>query len=646
MRWATGLLLVVTGLCFLSWVFYLAWFGITLPKEKNPVVMKVMIVVSCVLFKVFVGLFIVIIIFISMSEISQRRAKCQVLNVGSMLINGYTNDQNGNNYVGLVTISNALTGLYSEFQNLKTVTLASQSILSSNIPFWTNATSNSLVTFYQNNYQKTTIGSLSEVSVGNVIASLTPTITPYIGAEFKRLKDTSTTFIAAAQAVSDLSNTVSTTIVQQTINQMNYTMASMINDLSDTTLSIWNNGWNRYMYASGGFWSIFAISIVIIGAISIMIVNLRGSWNNSNIESKLSTFKIILAVVGFFAVWYGVLTIILLAGSTSIATFCTVLTELNKENTEPIDSLPLTWQTNPFGLSKQILKECTVGKRGNLFDFIGTNPVSDTFSSLLANDVQNLIIGLSAYNAWTSNLLMNNGSSTINFLIANMTLVSQGVIEDNTGVIDQSLILNQYLQSSNVNNSLTAYLCPSMSPTNNCLNDDKVNSILSISNSTNLVVATPLYQNLQNYIISEQNVINSMISELSNGNQSPNYKFTTTNLLLFQNQANYNSIVQALPLTTAFMSKYPAGLSSFDCRNLRYELLILEDHLCFKLSFTVYILTILSSVSLVILLFLMWTLFAAARYSEAENAISAMPQSANKEREVLNINDSEVIPGV
>ena len=645
MRWATGLLLVMVCLSVITFVVFLVYCCQSRPKERNFDVMRGCIGLAWILFVLFIGIFVVVMIFIALSEVAQRRSKCQLLNVGNMLISGYKNQQNGNNYVGMATLTSILNNLNTEFPNLINAVPAAQTILSSNINFWSQSAMASLGQVYIANSKNNTVGTLGEVSQGYILSSLTNTINPYIGAEFNRLLATSSAFIGAAQAVPNLSNAGNANVVAQNIQNMNLTLNYMINDVSDTTEALWNNGWTRYVFATGAYWAIFASSIVLIIAIGIMLGYLNKSWSDPAHEPNITLFKVLLGVVGFFLVWYGVLVIIMLAGSTSIATFCTVLSQVNQGNTQVLDTLPNNWQANPFGLSKQILKECVNGNTGNLLNFANSFTISN-YSQSVVNDVQQLITGLSAYKAWISNPLTANGSSAVNTYISNLTMVQQGVLPDFVGQIEESYILGQLISGSNVNNSITAYLCNTTGTSNTCLNVDVVNSFNALAGNQNYTAALPYYQNLQAYIISEQNAVVSLVNQVNVGNNSPNYRYGTANNLLWSNQVYYQNIIQYIPQTLGSFSNYTAGLSAFDCRNIKTELIIFEDHLCFELNYWVNVLVVITAVSLMLLFFLSWALCAAARHSTAEGLVSTMPEPRIKEDPALDVNDREIIPSM
>lgn len=649
MRWATGLLLVCIILALLSWFIWLGF--CCAPEERRPSAgfMRFCVILAITLFVLFLGLFVIIMIFIAHSEVSQRRAKCQFLNVGSMLINGYRSQFNGNQYVGLLHISKLLTNFQSESANMVPVIPSAQSIIGSTSQYWSDAAWASLNDVYVANWQKNTVGPLRQTTQGDFLSNLTPTISPQIGSDFKWLDDTASYFNSAAQAVPDLSNSGSSSTVSTTIGYLNNNINSMVADVSDLTLALWNRGWTRYTFATGAYWAIFAVSIVFIILISILIAYLCKVWKNDGEVPNRAAFKVILGIAGFFLVWYGILVIILLAGSTSIATFCTVLGRVNEGRLDVLDSLPVSWESNRYGLSKQIIKHCVAGSSGDLLDFANTftNP---GYSVDTAQKVKNMLKGLIAYQSFSNGPIPNQGSPSLGIYSTMLGNIGLGIKEDGVGVFDQDAILDRYINSTTYTNSISSALCSIQSTVTNCLNDDVINSwnlLPTFGDSTN---ARPYYDNLQAYILSEQAAVQSMNTQINVGVNSANYKYSQAVNTLVQNKDNFDRIIAVLPNTAAVINSYRGGLSAYDCRRVKRELLVLEDHLCFELNFWVYILTVIAAISFLLLFFLLWALFAAARHTyNGEPIVAAIPVEPAKivkEDPALDINDREIIPSM
>ena len=649
MRWATGLLLVMVILALLSWFIWLGFCCASEERRPSQGFMRFCLIVAIALFVLFLGLFVIIMIFIAHSEVSQRRAKCQFLNVGSMLINGYKSQFNGNQYVGMIQVSKMLTSFQGEASNLVQVIPSAQSILGSNSQYWADSAWSSLNDVYVSNWQKKTIGPLRQVTQGDFLSNLTPTISPQVRSDFKWLDDTATYFNLAAQAVPDLSNSATTSTVSNTIGYLTNNINSMVADVSDLTLAIWNRGWTRYTFATGAYWAIFAVSFVFIILISILISYLCKVWKNDGEIPNRTAFKVIMGLAGFFLVWYGILVIILLAGSTSIATFCTVLGNVNENRLDILDSLPVSWESNRYGLSKQIIKHCMAGSSGDLLDFANTftNP---GYSVDTAQKVKNMLKGLIAYQSFSNGPIPNQGSPSLGIYTTMLNNIALGVQADGVGVGDENAILNRYINTTTFINSISTNLCSLQSTVTNCLNDDVINSWNTLPTFADSTNARPYYDNLQAYILSEQSAVSTMSSQLNVGVNSANYKYGQAVNTLVQNKDNFDRILAVLPNTAAVINSYRGGLSAYDCRRVKREMLVLEEHLCFSLNYWVYILTVITAISFMLLFFLFWALFSAARHTfNGEAVVAAIPVEPAKmvkEDPALDINDREIIPSM
>lgn len=647
MRWATGLLLVITGLAFISWMIWLGFCCAPAEKNRSVVFMRLCTIIAWALFILFLGLFVIIMIFIALSEVSQRRSKCQALNIGSMLVNGYQSQFNGNQYVGLMQYSRILNNLKAETPNLLQVVPSAQSILSSTSQFWAASAYSSLNSVYVANWQKTTVGALRETTQGNFISNLTPGISDPISEDVGRLYATANNLNGAAQAVPNLGNNGFQTVVLQTIGYLNSNVNSMIADLSDFSLSLWNRAWTRYTYATGGYWAIFAITIVLIILIGVALHYLGQVWAADGTPHNRTAFKVILGLGGFFLVWYGILVIILLAGSTSIATFCTVLGSVNSGRPEVLDTLPVSWQVNQYGLSRQIIKYCVSNNSGDLLDFANsyTNP---GYSVATAQQIKNLIYGVVSYQAFINGPVATNGSPAVNVYSAYLSTIASGITEDGAGIALMDGILTGYINSTGTVNAISSQICGIQYPTNTCLRDDVLNSWSGLSSFSNANLAQPYYNNLQAYILSEQSVISTLQAQLNTGVNSVNYRYQMATNVLAQNSPNAQNIVNAIPGTLASIRLFRGGLPAYDCKAVQRELAILEDHLCFELNYWVYILTVITAISLLLLFFLLWAIFSAARHAEGDKVIvAAMPEPAKvKDDPALDINEREIIPSM
>ena len=135
------------------------------------------------------------------------------------------------------------------------------------------------------------------------------------------------------------------------INYLQY----WINDFGSDMWAFWNRGYERWRHAWAGYWSNFGMIILIFLCFGYIMVVLGRYHSNTNFTTNLLGAKIALFLGTMFIIVYGCVIIITLSGYAGIATFCSVLREVNSGNKTIIDQLPLAYTS----YTKIILKECT-----------------------------------------------------------------------------------------------------------------------------------------------------------------------------------------------------------------------------------------------------------------------------------------------
>lgn len=647
MKWPFGLLLTLLCITFLTWVVFLVYLCAFRKQARNDVALTGCLRFAKILLFLFVGLYVIILIFMGFSEISQRHSKCQVLNAGNLLVNGYYSQVNGNQFVGLTAMNQAIINFQNEFINVVSVGNQAVRVVNSNFPAATADAITRLQAVAASSAGLTTTSPLGFVNTPQSIASINGWFSSAAQVEFSNLNALSQTLDAAGRSLSNIQNNITLGAnpnLAATVTILNAFFANITADTTSAALSAYYQLRNRYTYAAGGYWTIFAISILIIALSIYLIAKLMKIQEDPNEPRNFNVLKIILAVLGFFLVWYAILTIILLAGSASISAFCTILGNVNQGNWRFVDNLNISWPGN----SHQVLKECTVGKTGDLWNFQSLWPTISQAPN--ANDLKNIILGITNFQGLYANPQIS-GSSAIAYHIANFQAIRSGVAYDYTTVTDQfNTLYASWTNSSSINTangipSLTTYNCSAIPIANQsrCQPLDASTSINFGTDSTfsNFTIA----QNLRNYILSEQTTLLSVIQSLQERTDlvTPGQAFRDIKASLDQRRTDVQNIRDAFPTTFSVFNQYKGqAIYTFDCRNVRRELLVLEDHYCFELNYWVNILVIIAAISLCLFFILCWALCAAIREADTEGEISNLPIPAEENK--ANINERELIP--
>jgi hypothetical protein len=287
------------------------------------------------------------------------------------------------------------------------------------------------------------------------------------------------------------------------------------------------------------------------------------------------------------------------------------------------------------GFSKYALYECLDG-RGQLQDtawFDGRSAwapyLADFWGTFKA------ILSLQASSSGSFKL----GSRALEFLASNYTLIREGVLADASSVELSLQKLTNYLGPSGWTVCLTKRWCLGTAP--NQLIIDSATTFPVDPAFPTYQQSRLLFQNLRAYIQSEQALLASLIVALLSldSTSSPNYIFATAQKNLETIRPAFQTILSLLPATvTALGSKLGDGQQLFDCRNVKIDLLTLEDQLCFQLKSlqaTLFWMSIasLSVLGLTILLAFLPLAFYGAPRQVSRSIAPLLPSKENGQEE-------------
>lgn len=646
-RWAIGLLIVMACLAFIFWIVSLVSCCTKEEPNSDNRAMKSCVLSAWVILFLFAGLFVFIIIMMAFAEIGHRRSSCQVYSIGHFLVQGHTNEANGNNYIGLLNYRRILENVQSEASNLPLAYNHANAIINSKVDMWATGSRTALRTVYLANSSTQDTGVLAEKTQTDIYSTLTRTINPSIGQEFDRLVYTANAQVGTANAIRTMTLADSQAAVNPSINQAKIVLDQLAADIASTNVRFADRAWWRNMYNRGAYWFIFGISIIVIACVAAILCMLGKFWNsNEEVDSRF-TMKVLLGIAGFFVIWYAICVIFLVVGSTSIATFCTVLANLNDGNTNAIDTLGVNWTNNPrYGLTKAALKECVTGK-GDLFQFVYANPaLASPWNPDVIRSLDQIIKGHVANKAWISNPRKSLGSSALTNYFNNITLTSIGVQEGAAGATDLISKLNGLTSNSNQVFSPTLAACPAYSNGQTCFAGDQSAAVASLTGFASGAQFAPHLNNLRAYIVSQSLSADELKRQLSSTNVTAQFQYTTANHLIFENQADWNQIERTTPLTIDSLNRLRRSHAIFDCRSLKVELNILEDHLCFELNFWIWIINIIAAVSLLLLFILLWVVYGAILNASPSRQVQTVPSPMFKDDPALDIDGKELIPNM
>ena len=283
------------------------------------------------------------------------------------------------------------------------------------------------------------------------------------------------------------------------------------------------------------------------------------------------------------------------------------------------------------------------GKTGNLWNFASLS--TEQINPVYANNIQSIIRGIINYRSYYFNPEIIS-SSSIATAIAEYKTVLAGIKHDHSGIDEQwSFVKNSYPGFSTARSpSLTTWLCNeySVALRPNCIALDTANALSNFGTRATYLNYT-VAENLSKYIQSENTLLNSLILSLDGNTNTltPAQAFRNAKLVLDNRRPSMDAVAATFASSVAPFSQYDVQATYlFDCRVVRKEMAILEDHYCFELNFWVYIILVLSAISLVMLFIMGWSFLGVICELDTNDA----PVSIPAQEIGADINEREIAP--
>lgn len=547
------------------------------------------------------------IILVSIVDRYQEKSLCQAAKIGNMLVNGYYNTQNGNQYIGLQTMINSIVALTSEFMYLNNQSNNVQDILQQNLPDASLNALNQLKTISNDFKSSVTANQFGRPTTSSAFLSMGTYFSDISQVEFTNIYDISRSFNDMAKGVmnlGDLNNPSTIANNMNTIESLISFLTLLIGEFRNTIFSLLYPAIGLIKMVRMSYFILIAVKLIFLFLAGIITYQIkRGVKMNNIIQNKRLTI-IVLVIMAVVLGLTGLFEIIKMTAISNVTSFCIILGSVNNQDSRIYSMV----SQNLNERTRLALKECAFGQNGNLFDLYYTWSNSTRTTSV--DDVYNLIVGIVDYKAFSSTR-SSIMSDTLELLIANYTLITKGIVEGTPGLNDQVLYLNTLLEESNGMASLTIESCTSNKTT--CFGIDLIDTIPGTLSNKNMNLVQVIFRNLKAYIMSEQAVLGSLIGALINasGNPlSPMEAYKNVKQSLIQMSPNLDSILQVLPNTVKTFQNFTGRANQlFDCRNIQLELRILEDHVCFNFYYFFYILMNFGGATFFVYLFIIWLYF-------------------------------------
>ena len=642
-RWPFGLALTLLLIIFIGWIVFLVF--ICMGKKNTSVTGGLIFGLACIklAFFVFVSLFIVILIMIALSEISIRRSKCQYLNIGNMILNGYYSTHSGTQLAGLVAMQEAVLNFKNDVVNSPNIKNQATDILNANFQGLASSNLQSLRSVANAYGDSQTFNAFGQQAVPRSIEGLNAWVNDSVKREFTDFNSYSQSIQQAGDGVFNLIGAIESPtqsgVLTQTMNSLNVFFLNITKDVYTASRSVHTTIRWTWATAAGGYWALFTITILLLILAGILSSGLTAISISENRTQDFKFYKILLAVFGFLLVWYAILLIVLLAGSGFVSSFCLLIANLNNGNVSILDRLEFQWPGN----TRQIAKECLAGKTGNLWNFASLS--TEQINPVYANNIQSVIRGVINYKAYYFNPEITT-SSSIATAIAEYRTILAGIKHDHSGIDEQWSFINFSYPSFSTSRSpsLTTWLCNeySIALRGQCTALDTSNALSNFGTRATYLNYT-VAENLSKYIQSENTLLNNLILSLDGNTNTltPGQAFRNSKQVLDNRRASMDAIATTFASSVAPFSQYDAQATYlFDCRVVRKEMALLEDHYCFELNYWVNIILVLSAISLIMLFIMAWSFLGVICELDTNDSPVSIPA-----REIgADINEREIAP--
>lgn len=589
------------------------------------------LVLFVIFFICFVGLFIAVLVFIGISQNHSGPAYCTVFSVPAAVIYGNPGVYHKQEFIGYQNFTQFLGNYTSDVANIGIIAPDAQAISNANLPGISKDSINSVLAFKQGFINRKVNNGNGVVSVPDSIAQNPDSVSLEIESDFGAYDVLSQKLDGVATEVGLLQNSAYRASSIKDLNALKTNLTTPATELEYLGRNFTEKSFKIQNYAIAGFWTFFAISLVII-ALSIVAIILLCLMKDGKRQHCLNCVRALLIFITFFVIIYAICVLILMAGISGMSSFCKFTGDLNQGNWNAANMLT-TYLGDSTG---QLIKGCFLANgTGYIPDLVDSSPSADaSFNRLLG-----LVDGLKGYSDFIAN---NDLSKTTSPSIANQvntwTAISGGKPYD-------SQYANPSLQSFNSGNN-----CANKNfdfTTTSCTASGKSNCVAILGNtySADACVGsssgslTTSFNNLSQYISGEQTLMSDMTAGI-NGAPATSYAKLINAIKGVKGNADNLKIVFKNTLGT--VSGFKNSMSEItQCQNLKVELLQFERYTCFPFTKPLYVLLILAFVSTLFLLFMVWAFYIALMHKEDGN-VENRPVIVKPEH--LSVVESETVP--
>lgn len=630
MNYQFGLYITLVLLILISFIFFFVTFCWKCSYSYNC--WHECLWIFAILFIIFVGLFVAILVFIGISQSHTTNAYCSLYSLPAAVLYGNPGVYHNQEFIGYQPFLNFMGNFSAEVPQIGAKINDMTTIINSRISTTTQsaiANTTGWWAGYSNYTVSSGVGSAPihpDVIVNNPLS-----ISLEIESELSTLDILARKLVTSASEGKFMTSPSYVSDTQTGINTLASTIQANFNSLSSVLDSYTQKGQQLQSYGLAGFWTFFGLSLVII-ILSIFVIFVFCCMKKGKYRTCLTCMRISLLVIAFLAIIYGICVLILMAGVSGMSSFCKFVGELNQGGWTAANTF-----TNFLGDSEGgLVKSCFFkNSTGYIPDVVGPTPtVINSFTRVI-----NLVEGMTSYRIYSLKNpgFTNTTSASISNQISVWKQISNGYFLDNYPALNA---FNTFINGNSCDSrhyQLTPNAC-SYFNTSNCVGISSSNVYSPASCVSASANASAIYTNLYNYITSEQSLLSVLVIGISD---SPLISYST----IINSFRNINPNIISLQSVFLNTQKVVSGFNNtllqiVKCSNLQVELSQFERYACFPFTKSLYVLLVIATVSTLFLFFMIWALISLICFKEDDGRNLPVIQK----EEFLAVSEQELVP--
>lgn len=559
-------------------------------------------IASIVLFLGFTGLFVTSMVFMGKAWRDSKSSNCFFASATKNIIEGVNSTDF--NYIGLSKLINVFKEFGSEVSIVSTLAADFEAINKSKIREKTSSALSSLPPFYEKFKDSVTSDGTGEKSKPISIQGLNSNINDAIFAEFSVLDQTATRVVNAALVGKGYSQSLSYVYVQSSVSSIANNIESLVDEMidvydkADSGFQAYNTSFTAGLATSLGIGSAF----LVFGILSLVYIGLMIFKQNNVCRSGV---KIFININAFLTLIISLLAIVVFGTSITIGTGCNFLQEL-LDASQPINVFNKVNITFDDVVVKSIIQCLPNEASGNL-----TVAIAPDLS--LISSLEVFIDGFSTFNSLQASLTQSqNGSQAIQMTAELWKQFKISVKADQPKAINSLGLINEMISCDNTSFQLNALNCTS----DNCKGIYNTSSFSSPTCSSNPAYANSLFINLKSFTNDEDNLLGSMIKDLTESQTpTPGSLNTAARNTFISLLPSIQNIAYSFNKTFSKINQMQNGfIKNTNCTVLRYDLQNLENAMCFSLNKNLYMFALFLILAVVMAILNSWVTCCTLRY--------------------------------